>query len=38
MKHREFQIDIIDNEDKSRKIPNDGREEIDIEPLNWNDM
>ena len=25
-------------EETSSRIPNDGREEIDIEPINWDDM
>lgn len=38
MKHKE-DIDNYYNEDDSpRRIPNDGLEEIDIEPLNWDDI
>lgn len=25
-------------EEDSSRIPNDGREELDIEPINWDDM
>ena len=31
-------IDVYNEEDSTRRIPNDGREEIDIEPLDWDDM
>lgn len=41
MKNKEVNIDNYYNEeieDNPRKIPNDGREELDIEPLDWDDM
>ena len=30
--------DYYNEEDSPRKIPNDGREELDIEPIDWDDM
>lgn len=42
MKHKEFKIDIADIKDDNEKsiydIPNDGREEISIEPLDLDYM
>lgn len=38
MKHSEFQIDVIDNETESRRTPNDGIEEINPEPIDWDCM
>ena len=29
---------IYNEEDTPRHIPNDGREELDIEPIDWDDM
>lgn len=29
---------VYNEENSPRKLPNDGREEIDIEPLDWDDM
>ena len=30
--------DVYNEEDCNRRIPNDGREELQIEPINWEDM
>lgn len=30
--------DYYNEEDTPSHIPNDGREEVDIEPINWDDM
>ena len=38
MKQSDDNIDVYNEEDSTRRIPNDGREEIDIEPLDWDDM
>ena len=38
MKHKEDIDNCYNEEDSPRRIPNDGREEIDIEPINWDDM
>lgn len=38
MKHKDNNDDFYDDEDKPRRLPDDGREEIDIEPLDWDDM
>lgn len=33
------EIDNIYNEENNNlRIPNDGREEINVEPINWDDM
>lgn len=29
---------VYNEEDSPRRVPNDGREEIQIEPINWGDM
>ena len=38
MKHKEDIDDCYNEEDIPRRIPNDGLEEIQIEPINWDDM
>ena len=38
MKQSNDNIDVYNEEDSSSRIPNDGREEINIEPINWDDM
>ena len=38
MKHSEDIDDCYNEESTPRRIPNDGREEIDFEPLEWDDM
>ena len=38
MKHSEDIDDYYNEESPLRGIPNDGIEEIEIEPLNWNDI
>lgn len=38
MKTKEDIDNYYNEESDSRSIPNDGREELDIEPINWDDM
>ncbi len=38
MKPKEDFDNYYNEEETSSSIPNDGREEIDIEPINWDDM
>lgn len=38
MKHKEDIDNVYNEEDSPRRVPNDDREEIDIEPLDWDDM
>lgn len=38
MKHREKEDNYYNEESNNRRIPNYGREELDIEPLDWSDM
>lgn len=38
MKQSDNNIDIYNEEIPIKCIPNDGREEINIEPINWDDM
>ena len=38
MKHSEHIDDCYNEEPPLRRIPNDGLEEIDFEPINWDDM
>lgn len=38
MKHREKEDNYYNEESNNTRIPNDGREELDIEPLDWSDM
>lgn len=38
MKPKEDIDNYYNEEDNSSRVPNDGREEIDIEPINWDCM
>ena len=38
MKHKKDIDDCYNEEPSLRHIPNDGREEINIEPIDWDDM
>ena len=38
MKQSDNNIDIYNEESTIKRIPNDGREEIDIEPTDWDDI
>ena len=38
MKQSDDNIDVYNEEDTPRRIPNDGLEEINIEPIDWDDM
>ena len=38
MKHKEDIDNCYNEEDSPRRIPNDGREELDIDPIDWDDM
>ena len=38
MKQSDDNIDVYNEEPPIKRIPNDGREELDNEPINWDDM
>ena len=38
MKQSDDNIDVYNEEPSIKRIPNDGREELDIEPINWDDI
>lgn len=38
MKQSDDNIEVYNEESPIKRIPNDGREELDIEPINWDDM
>jgi hypothetical protein len=38
MKQSDDNIDVYNEEPSIKRIPNDGREEIDIEPIDWDCM
>ena len=38
MKQSDDNIDVYNEEIPIKRIPNDGREELDIEPIDWDDM
>ena len=38
MKPKKDSEDYCNKEDSPRRVPNDGREEIDIEPIDWDCM
>ena len=38
MKQSDDNIDVYNEESPIQRVPNDGYEELDIEPLDWDDM